>query len=179
MRIRRFDLPDRRRWLRVGEPEWPDPLDATYAQQEGGRWNPPGSFPTLYLNADPRTARSQLDHLLDGTPVEVEDLDDDAFREAGLGGLDLPRTYPLVEDGSSVPHAVWRIIGDAVYAEGLRGVVARSAATPDGGGRELAWFPATSRSRAHPVWEEPLQLGAWRYATSWNDLDLPGQADLA
>lgn len=195
MRAERLDLPDQRVWLRVAEPEWADPLDPTYAQRHGGRWNPPGSFRTLYLNADPRTARSRLDRLLEGSPVEVQDLDDeayvlvaatlprdqtcaDALRDAGLRALDLPRTYPLDEDGAEISHAVCQPIGETVRDEGLRGVAARSAATPDDRGRELAWFPATSRSHAHPVWEEPLRLGDWRDAAEWSELNLPDQPEL-
>lgn len=177
------------------DPEWVDRLDPSHACEHGGRWNPPGSFATLYLNADLRTARSRLDHLLEGSPVEVEDLDDDAYRlvaatlprkqvcadalgDAGLRALGLPSSYPLDEDGKRVPHSACQPIGEAVHARGLRGVVARSAATADGRGRELAWYPATSRSRARPVWDEPRPLGEWRGAEGWSDLDLPDQPDL-
>lgn len=195
MRPRRLELPDGRIWLRVVDPEWVDPLDPSHAREHGGRWNPPGSFPTLYLNADPMTARSRLDHLLEGSPVEVEDLDDDAYGlvaatlprkqvcadalgEAGLRALGLPPSYPLDEDGNEVPHATCQPIGEAVHAQGLRGIAARSAATPDGRGRELAWYPAGSRSAAHAVWDEPLPLGEWWDAGRWSDLDLPDQPDL-
>ncbi|MDZ7643620.1 MAG: hypothetical protein U5K76_04925 [Woeseiaceae bacterium] len=39
-------------------------------------------------------------------------------------------------------------IGARAWAAGLRGVRCRSARTAEGAGRELAWFPATSRSKA-------------------------------
>jgi hypothetical protein len=110
LRPRTLELPGNRIWLRVAGPGWIHPLDPGFARHHGGRWNPPGSFPTLYLNADP--------------------------------------------------------------------VVARPASVPDGRGGELAWFPATSGSHAHPVWDQPLELGAWRDAVHWTDLDLPEPPEL-
>ena len=43
-------LSDGHEWLRIADPGWRDPLDPTFAQRFGGRWNPPDSFPTLYFN---------------------------------------------------------------------------------------------------------------------------------
>ena len=158
--------PDDRHWFRVADANWDDPLDPSYAQRHGGRWNPPNSFPTLYLNEDLRTARVQITHMLEGSPVDPEDLDApyvlvtvslprsqivaDAVTDEGLGGLGLPSTYPAL-DGSLVSHEECQPIGAAVKLAGLRGVHARSAATPDGSGRELAWFPARSSSKARRV----------------------------
>jgi len=65
-------LPNQRVWLRVADPGWEDPLDARWAGRTGGRWNPPGSHPTLYLNADLETARLQILRLREGTPVDIE-----------------------------------------------------------------------------------------------------------
>lgn len=42
---------------RLADPDWDDPLDGSYAKVHGGRWNPPESFPVLYLNADENVAR--------------------------------------------------------------------------------------------------------------------------
>jgi RES domain-containing protein len=50
-----------------------------FAGERGGRWNPPGSFPALYLNGDPLTVLLQIRRMLRGTPVRVDDLDEDAF----------------------------------------------------------------------------------------------------
>jgi len=159
-------LPDGHHWFRVADAHWDDPLDPSYAQRHGGRWNPPNSFPSLYLNEDLRTARAQITHLLEGSPVDPEDLDGpyvlvtvslprsqivaDAVTDAGIGSLGLPSTYPVLDD-ALVSHDRCQSIGAAVKLAGLRGVHARSAATPDGAGRELAWFPARPSSKARRV----------------------------
>lgn len=49
---RTVELPDQRVWLRVADPVWSNPLDPTFAQVTGNRWNASGSYATLYLNAD-------------------------------------------------------------------------------------------------------------------------------
>ena len=194
MSARALRLPDRRVWLRVADPDWADPLGPSYAQAKGGRWNPPGSHPTLYLNGDVATARLQVEKMLEGSPVQVEDLDDRAFvliaatiprgqtgadatTPAGLRALGLPDTYPKEASGGDVPRAACQTIGAEVHAEGLRGVWCRSACTRDGRGRELAWFPATNRSRSREVWDAPLPLGDWRHAGGWADLGLVEQVD--
>jgi len=159
-------LPDGRPWFRVADASWDDPLDPSYAQHHGGRWNPPNSFPTLYLNENIDTARAQITHMLKGSPVDPEDLDApyvlvtaslprsqvvaDAVTDQGLGGLGLPITYPL-SDGATVSHDECHPIGTAVKLAGLRGVHARSATISDGSGRELAWFPARPSSRAQRI----------------------------
>lgn len=162
-------LPDGRQWLRIADPSWDDPVDPTFAAQRGGRWNSPGSHATLYLNDDLRTARANLRSFIADWPYEPEDLDPktapvlvaatlprgqevaDAHSPAGLAGLDLPTTYPLDANGDIVGHDTCQPIGVQARADGLRGVHCRSAQVLDGSGRELAWFPATSRSRAAVV----------------------------
>jgi hypothetical protein len=179
-------------WLRVADPDWPDPLDPSWAEWRGGRWNPARSFRALYLNADPSTAVLQITKMLRGSPVRPEDLDDDAYvlvaatlprrqrcaeavTDGGLRALGLPASYPLDDDGGPVGHAACQPVGRQIRDLSLRGVVCRSAATMDGGGRELAWFPATRRSRARAVWDRPLPLGEWREARAWTDVGLPAQ----
>jgi len=193
---RRLVVPDGRVFLRVAEPEWADPLDASYAAEAGGRWNPPASFPTLYLNGDVATARMQVQRLAEGTPFTMDDLDDDAYvlvaatlprgqscadavSAAGLGRLGLPAGYPVDEAGEPVGYERCQPIGAEVRARRVRGVWCISAATRDGVGRELAWFPATARSRGRLVWDEALPLGRWREATDWVDLGLAPQPDPA
>jgi RES domain len=144
------------RYLRVADPEWVDPLDATYAALgDGQRWNPPG-LACLYLNADEKTARANVDRLYEGLPYSAEDLDPDeapllvevdipegtavdAYSGAGLSAAGLPATFPRDALGNLIPHATCQPIGAAAFASGLDGVDARSAAS--GGDRELAWFP--------------------------------------
>ena len=162
-------------WFRVADRSWTDPLDPTYADLHGGRWNTPGDGPTLYLNGDRDTARAQVARMLAGTPIDVEDLREDApyvlvsvtlparqrvadaVSETGLTALGLPRTYPNRRDGSEVPWAACRRAARSVRAVALRGVLARSAAATTG--HELAWFPARS-ARAVAV-AEPEPFARW------------------
>lgn len=157
-------LRDGHEWLRVADPGWADPLDPSFAAEWGGRWNPPNSFPTLYLNEDLATARAQIVKLLEGSPVEPDDLDPgfdlvlttlprsqdaaDAFTGEGLSALGLPETYPQFRNGRPVRHETCQPVGEQVQALGLRGLLARSAVMPEEIGRELAWFPARADSRA-------------------------------
>ena len=175
-------LPAETTWWRVADTSWDDPLDPTWADHAGGRWNSPGDGPTLYLNADLDTARAQVHRMLEGTPIDVEDLRDDApfvavpvhlpsrqrvadaTTDLGLMALGLPRTYPRKSRGGSVGWASCRRAARVVRAARLRGVLARSAATPDGGGRELAWFPGRG-SRAQPA-GEPRVFAEWRHETA-------------
>ena len=177
MELLREPLPDSQAWWRVADPAWTDPLDPGFAQRHGGRWNPPDSFPALYLNQDLATARANLRAFVAAWPYEPEDLRDDTgpvlvgcslprrqivcevHSDAGVRAAGLPDTYPLEHDGSLVPHTRCQPIGARVKAERLHGVRARSAQTPDGSGRELAWFPASARSVARR--RETLALTAW------------------
>ncbi|MDT8369132.1 MAG: RES family NAD+ phosphorylase [Longimicrobiales bacterium] len=179
----------------MADPEWNDPLDPRWARQSGGRWNPPDSHPTLYLNADIVTARLQLVRLLEGTPVEPEDLADTAYllvattlprrqrcavalTPRSIVDLGLPESYPADREGQRIPHSVCQRIGVAVHRHGLRGVLARSAASVDGRGTELAWFPATDRSRARPVWDALRDFGEWRGAERWEEIGLEPQPEV-
>ena len=169
-------LPDGHRWLRVADQAWDDPLDPTFSQRHGGRWNPPNSYAALYLSQDLDTARAQIHRMLEGSPLRAEDLDQgyvlveatlpsrqdvaDGVTDTGLGALELPESYPLNKSGQIVPHAVCQPIGVTIKEIGLRGVRARSAATTDGSGRELAWFPARPSSGASPV-GDPIPFNEW------------------
>lgn len=149
-------------WLRLCEASWANPLDATYSQRKGGRWNPPDSWPTLYLNEDILTARANLVLFTRGWPFEPEDLAEgagpqvvvvelpadqevaDAHSPAGLESVDLPTTYPVHANGRPVTHQTCQKVGRQVKAADLAGVHARSAQLV--AGRELAWFPGESDS---------------------------------
>lgn len=175
--MRSTALPDGHRWLRVSKPEWADPFDTSYAERHGGRWNPPGSWPTLYLNDDLATARLQIHRMLDGTPVDPDDLSDDAFDVAvatlprrrnaadirtpdGIAEVGLPASFPVDEHGSRIPHEDCWPIATTAFDIGLDGVDCRSAATLDGNGRELAWWPRGRKVRPG----RRALYGAWRHA---------------
>ncbi len=185
-------LPDRRVWLRVASPDWANPLDPGWAGVYGGRWNPPNAFPTLYLSADVQSAQLQIERLCVGMPFSSEDLSDDAYtlvlsrlppaqRAAdavsaqGLASMGLPASYPLGSDGKVIDHAVCQPIGKQVRSLRLNGVWCRSAASADGRGRELAWFPGTRT--AQPLRKPPISFGQWRYASTWHDIGLSDQPD--
>jgi len=170
-------LADGHRWLRVADPSWDDPLDPTFAQRSGQRWNPPGSFPVLYLNEDIVTARINPRTFLCGKPYGPDDLRDDTapvlvtatlpraqrvadvHSAAGVAAVGLPSRYPFDAARRRIGHARCQPIGQAVHDRGLRGIRCRSAQTPFGAGRELAWFPATRASRAHA--ETVTAFGEW------------------
>jgi len=172
-------LPEGHVWFRIAETDWTDPLDPTYAAVRGGRWNPPNSHPTLYLNEDLITARLNLRMFINGWPYEPEDLRDDTgpvlveatlpvrqrvadvHSRQGLVAVKLPSTYPLDQDDHLVEHAVCQPVGLRAKKAGLRGVRARSSRAQDGGRRELAWFPATRRSRARAQAIQPFETWYW------------------
>ena len=177
MALLRETLPDAHVWWRIADPAWTNPLDPSFAQRRGGRWNPPGSFPTLYLDEDMATARGNLRAFIARWPYAPEDLRDDTgpilvgcvlprrqsacdvYSRAGVRAVGLPDSYPFEKDGSLTPHARCQPVGARAKAAGLRGVRARSAQSPDGAGRELAWFPASVRSVARRV--RTLAFPAW------------------
>ena len=178
-------LPDGWRWWRLADEAWQDPLDPTYADRAGGRWNAPGDGPTLYLNGDVATARAQLVRLLAGSPIDPEDLADDApfvlvpvrlparqrvadaHTDTGLAALGLPTTYPRGRPGRRRPVVALPGGCPRGAGGGLRGVRTRSAAPAwalaDGVGDELAWFPRRG-ARATPD-------GPVRRFRQWRDGD--------
>jgi hypothetical protein len=170
-------LADGHQWWRIARADWRNPLDPAYARRTGGRWNPPNSYPTLYLNEDQTTARTNMQLFAAMWPYEPEDLRPDtapilvgallprqqrvadAHTPEGVTALGLASTYPFDGLGNIIGHAVCQPVGRTVFDAGLRGLRCRAARTPLGGGRELAWFPATSRSRARRG--EVLTFAEW------------------
>jgi len=146
------------RYLRVADPDWDDPLSGEYAQSRGGRWNPPGAFPVVYLNRDERVARANVLHRFAGLPYGPEDLDPatapilvdadvphahyvDVVTDEGCAAAGLPSTYPRDESGAAVSHEGCRPVGEAAWGAGLPGIACRSAApAAPTDGEELAWF---------------------------------------
>ena len=180
MALHEEQLADTHAWWRIADVVWRDPLDPSFAQRRGGRWNPPDSFPTLYLNEDLVTARLNLRNFIAGWSYEPEDLREDtgpiligtnlprrqtvcdAHSRQGVVAAGLPETYPFDEGGTLIRHTRCQSIGARAKAAGLRGVRARSAQSRDGAGRELAWFPATARSMARRT--ETLTFEHWFWA---------------
>ncbi|MGR9091579.1 MAG: RES domain-containing protein [Gammaproteobacteria bacterium] len=169
MALQAENLPDAHTWWRIADPAWDNPLDPSFAQQRGGRWNPRASFPTLYLNEDPVTARLNLRAFIRQWPYEPEDLRSesgpllvgaalpraqrvaDVHSRLGVAKAGLHDNYPFDLNGKMVPHEVCQPIGVRASESGLRGIRTRSAQSRDGAGRELAWFPATRRSTTRRV----------------------------
>ena len=167
-------------WWRIADPAWLEPLDPSFASRTGGRWNPPDSYPTLYLNEDMVTARLNLRTFIAQWPYEAEDLRDDTgpmllgvalprhqrvvdvHSRAGIRAVGLPDTYPLDERGERVPHSDCQSIGQRAKSDRLQGIRARSAQSPEGAGRELAWFPATPRSHARRTLTLAFEAWFWR-----------------
>src|SRR6266508_774324 len=145
-------------YLRVADPAWDDPLDGAYARQAGGRWNPPGSFPVVYLCGTVAVARGVVLRRLEGQQFGPEDLDPDsapvlfeatvprdryvdAITARGLSSLGLPRTYPLDSRKRRIGWPRCQPIGNGAWVEGHPGIACRSAALPaPSDGEELAFF---------------------------------------
>jgi hypothetical protein len=145
-------------YVRVADPDWDDPLSGEHAKARGGRWNPPRSFPVIYLNRDERVARANVLRRFEGLPYGPEDLDPtaapvlvgtdvprarfvDVISDEGCRAAGLPTSYPRDESGGTVPHEECRPVGQAAWDAGLPGIACRSAApaAPEDG-EELAWF---------------------------------------
>ena len=142
-------------YLRVADPGWDDPLDGRHAAQRGGRWNPPESFPVVYLCRSIEVARANVYRRLRAQPYGPEDLrpgaapvlvrtrvpEDrylNAITDAGLRDLGLPKSYPLDGRRRIVPHSRCQPVGLRAWEAGLPGIAARSAAARQG--EELAYF---------------------------------------
>jgi hypothetical protein len=150
---------------RVADPDWEDPFDGSYSMRFGQRWNPAGSFPVCYLNANEATALANADWMIQrvaGIGVDVDDLEVaqlpviipclvpgrmvlDVLSDDGCLDVGLEVTYPLDASGSFIPHSRCQPIGLQAWDDDLDGVACRSAAllTPDG--QELAWFDRTGK----------------------------------
>jgi hypothetical protein len=162
-------------YFRVADPRWEDPLDGRYAAERGGRWNPPGSFPCVYLCRSVEVARANVHRKLAGQPYGPEDLRDDAapilvstrlpedrylnvVTDAGCRSVGLPESYPRDNRGRIIGHSRCRRIGLDAWDRGLPGIACRSAAPgAPRGGEELAFFTRRAALRVRRT--EPF--GAW------------------
>lgn len=145
-------------YFRLADPGWADPLDGTYAREHGGRWNAPGSFPVVYLNATRSTARANVARKLAGRPFGVEDLAPeeapdlvatrvprdryvDIVTDEGCTTAGLPATYPRDARGEEIGWDACQPVGRRAWDADASGIACRSAAVAAGkDGEELAWF---------------------------------------
>jgi len=131
-------------WRVVGE-GWSDAADTSYSKKAGGRWNPPGSFGVLYLNATTAVAHANARRYLASHGFEVDDLLPsagpqlvafeveacdlvDIVTAAGVAACGLPVKYPIGAD-----HATCQTLGAAFHAAGEVGIACRSAQGHDVG----------------------------------------------
>ena len=149
----------------MADPAWRRPLDPRFAAAHGGRWNPPDSFPVLYLCATREVARANvlrrfaglpyalIDVLPERRPVLVEtDVPDrravDVVTDAGCRAADLPVTYPFDGRGRVVGWVRTQPIGATAWEQDEVSIAARSAAlSKDERGEELAWLVRTADDR--------------------------------
>ena len=145
-------------YLRVADRDWDDPLSGQYALRRGGRWNPPGSFGAVYLNASVPVARAQVRQKLEPRGIRPEDLESDqgpvlvhtvvppddyvdVITDRGCTSLQLPKTHPVGEQERLVGHSVCQPIGQRAWKAGEPGIACRSAArSAPADGEELAFF---------------------------------------
>jgi RES domain-containing protein len=159
-------------YFRVCKPDWLDPADTSFSKTAGGRWNPPGEFGALYLNATIRVAAAQARQQHAGRAIGLFDLRPerrpslatfdvhacvvvDAVTDGGIRALRLPPRYP-----AGVPWPPCQRIGRRAFRERHAGVAARSAAEARPGewvGEELAYFDSQPRLRAIQV----LDFQSW------------------
>ena len=147
----------------MADPEWRRPLDGRFAAERGGRWNPPGSFPVVYLCATHEVARANVLRRLDGLPYSLLDVLPerrpvlietdvpahravDVLSDAGCLAAGLPVTYPLEAGGSEVGWARCQEVGRVAEAQDERSIACRSAPLPTG--EELAWLRSGLRVAA-------------------------------
>lgn len=124
---------------RVADPTWRNPLDTLFSKAKGGRWNAPGAFGVLYLNATIDVAVGNVRLGYESEILSVFDLVTDqrpdlqyvrvekaafvnAVTDAGLRALQLPAIYPA---GSS--HAMCWPVGAAAYDARRHGIACRTA----------------------------------------------------
>jgi RES domain len=118
------------------------PLDGSYARDNGGRWNPPGSFSALYTSCSVQAAIAFLrEHYRDEALQPWEQPEDkqrdlytlhveqdylvDAVAPEGLAGLGLPTGYPR-----GISHKTTQPIGQRLYDEHHPGIWCKCAPDP-------------------------------------------------
>ena len=120
-----------------------EPLSGAGARLLGGRWNPRGLFPTIYLATPASTALRELEHAAIMAAMTVEDMlvvgrELHTVQVNDLPVLDLrdPRRLASVglgpEDISDEDRSACQAIGHAAWFLEFGGVLARSARHDDG-----------------------------------------------
>ncbi len=99
-------------FLRVFEAGWDNCADTSFSKRIGGRWNPPGEFGALYLNATAAVAAANARALYAGSFYRPEDLQGEAelclqefviptttlldcFTEKGVAACGFAKTFPF------------------------------------------------------------------------------------
>ena len=140
-----------------------DPRSGAGARRHGGRFNPPRSFPVLYLALTLETAAAELRHIADRSGIALRDA---LPRELFSFELDLTRVLDLRDEDALSELEVTRDdvlapdqqrsreIGEAALSVGLQAIAAPSAT---GTGEVLAVFlDNLGVGRC-----EPTRLGTW------------------
>ena len=108
---------------------------------------------------EPEDLRPEHAPLLVGVTLPRSQRVADIHTPGGVDAASLPTTYPRDQDGNQVGHEVCQTVGKTVHTAGLRGIRSRSATSPLGEGRELAWYPASARS--HPTITQTRTFMHW------------------
>lgn len=140
------------------------PLSGAGARLQGGRWNPPNSFATLYLALDEATAVAEFHRMAQRAGLAAEDF---MPRRLYRIALELHAVVDLTAAPSELPDALAELdfqardliasqaLGEAAEHLGREAVRAPSAT---GSGNVLAVFP----DRLHPDSKvEPLDFRLW------------------
>jgi RES domain-containing protein len=143
------------------------PLSGAGARIQGGRWNPPGSFATLYLALDRQTAIEEFRRMAGRAGRSAEDFVPRRFYRYRL---DLQAVVDLTADPASLPDALSGFdlsatdlgatqgVGDAAQHLGREAVRAPSAT---GAGDVLAVF--LDRLQPDSI-VEPIDFEIWEAA---------------
>ena len=164
-------------YYRVVAPSWADPADTSYSKKQGGRWNPPGEFGALYLNADVHVAAANARAQHAGRAIKLFDLVPearpelvtfdvpwvevlDACTQKGVAALGFADNFPY-----QVTWPACQAVAREAHTAGLSGIAARSHAETTATAsveEELALFeeispgPPIARRPFHEWYPDPI-----------------------
>jgi RES domain-containing protein len=116
------------------------PLSGEGARTVGGRWNPPGSFPTLYLASTEATAVAEVERgfavqgrsLRDAIGLVIYEYEVDIHSVLDLTSTESMTAVGLATESISSPdRSACQAVGDAAHFVGLEAIRAPSAAGND------------------------------------------------